>query len=250
MTEQQARQRYVDTAIQWIGARVGSARHKQIIDLYNEIRPLPRNYRLKYTDSWCAGFVSAVGHQCGWNDIILPECSCGQMVALYRSSRVSHWMERDDYVPDIGDIIMYDWDDTTGPTVDNTGWPDHVGIVTAVFGGRITVIEGNISKTVGYRTITVNGRYIRGFCLPAFHVKAEAEKGDEKEVTQEQFNEMMEEYLRSQRILPPSEWSEEALIWAKATGISDATMPQGPLTREQGITMLHRLSVPGASIDI
>ena len=34
------------------------------------------------------------------------------------------------------------------------------------------VIEGNMSNKVGYRTLTVNGRYIRGYCLPDFKSKA------------------------------------------------------------------------------
>ena len=39
---------------------------------------------------------------------------------------------------------------------------------------------------------------------------------------------------------PPSPWAAEAWAWAKERGITDGTNPQGPCTREQVVTMLHR----------
>ena len=50
--------------------------------------------------------------------------------------------------------------------------PEHVGIVEAVNGNTITVIEGNMSNKVGERALQVNGRYIRGYCLPDYASKA------------------------------------------------------------------------------
>lgn len=61
---------------------------------------------------------------------------------------------------------MYDWGDNGEG--DCTGWSDHVGIVAGVDGRTIHVIEGNISSTVGYRDIAINGRYIRGFITPKY----------------------------------------------------------------------------------
>jgi hypothetical protein len=61
---------------------------------------------------------------------------------------------------------MYDWNDNG--VGDNTGAPDHVGIVVSVSGKTIRVIEGNINNSVGYRNIAVNGKYIRGFCVPDY----------------------------------------------------------------------------------
>ena len=51
-------------------------------------------------------------------------------------------------------------------------YPEHVGIVESVNGNTITVIEGNISDKVGERTLQVNGRFIRGYCLPDYASKA------------------------------------------------------------------------------
>lgn len=47
-----------------------------------------------------------------------------------------------------------------------------MGIVTEVSGGSITVIEGNMSDAVGYRHLSVNGRYIRGYGVPNYASKA------------------------------------------------------------------------------
>ena len=50
----------------------------------------------------------------------------------------------------------------------------HIGIVVSVSGNEIKDIEGNNNDIKGhpvsYRTVKVNGRYIRGFMTPAFDV--------------------------------------------------------------------------------
>jgi peptidoglycan hydrolase-like protein with peptidoglycan-binding domain len=43
-----------------------------------------------------------------------------------------------------------------------------VGIVVAVNGTVIKLIEGNLSNKVGYRNLLINGKYIRGYGLPDF----------------------------------------------------------------------------------
>ena len=117
---------------------------------------------MKYTDAWCATTVSAVAIAAGCTDVMPTECGCGQMIKLYQN--IGRWKEDDSYVPNPGDIVFYDWDDTG--TGDDTGWPEHVGIVEACDGKTITVIEGNYSDSVKRRYLEVNGRYIRGFGLP------------------------------------------------------------------------------------
>ena len=69
---------------------------------------------------------------------------------------------------------MYDWQDRANyATTDNTGAPDHIGIVTQVGGGTFVVTEGNMNGgKVGKRTVKVNGRYIRGFITPDFDMIA------------------------------------------------------------------------------
>lgn len=169
MTENELRKKVVSQAESWYGCKESDGSHKKIIDTYNKITPLPRGYKMQYTDEWCAAFVSAVGSVCGLSDIIPAECSCNQMIAKHKA--LGTWVEDDGYTPKAGDLIMYDWDDSGKR--DNTGVADHVGIVTGVSGSTITVIEGNKGTGyVGYRDIKVNGRYIRGFCTPAYRKKA------------------------------------------------------------------------------
>lgn len=119
---------------------------------------------MKYTDAWCATFVSAVAIKCGLTDILPTECSCGEMIALFK--KLDEWVENDAYVPKPGDVIFYDWQDSGSG--DNTGWPDHVGIVESVSGSTITAIEGNKSDAVSRRTLQVNGKYIRGYSVPKY----------------------------------------------------------------------------------
>ena len=164
MTEKDIRQKVVDQANSWLGCKESDGSHKKIIDVYNAHKPLARGYKVKYTDHWCATFVSAVAIKCGLTDIIPTECGCGKMIDLHK--KLGQWKEADSYTPQIGDIIMYDWQDSGKG--DNTGSPDHVGIVVSVSGKTIKVIEGNKNEAVAYRNITVNGKYIRGYCLPNY----------------------------------------------------------------------------------
>lgn len=158
------RKEFVERAKRYLGCNEKDGSFKKIIDSYNKLDPLPRGYKVKYTDSWCMTFVSAIVRECNLLDLIPVECSCGKAVEKAQSMGI--WQENDAYVPQIGDIIMYDWDDSGNG--DNTGWPDHVGIVTEVNGNTFKVIEGNKNDAVEYRTMNVNSKYIRGFITPKF----------------------------------------------------------------------------------
>lgn len=158
------RKEFVAQMQDWVGLKESNGSHKKIIDIYNTIKPLPVGYKLKYTDAWCAGTVSAAAQKCNATDIIPCECSCPRMVALAQKKGI--WVEKDNYVPTAGDIIMYDWDDSGSG--DNKNSPDHVGVVDKVSGKDITVIEGNYSNSVKRRTLKVNGKNIRGYIVPKF----------------------------------------------------------------------------------
>lgn len=168
MNERELREKFVNKAISYVGSNEGSSKHKYIIDTYNKIVPLPAKYKVKYSDHWCATYVSAMASLCGLLDIVPAECSCDRQIAL--AKKMGIWVEKDSYVPKVGDIILYDWDDNG--VGDNKGNSDHVGIVVSVSNGKIRVVEGNIRNTVGYRTIDVNGKYIRGYICPNFASKA------------------------------------------------------------------------------
>lgn len=155
----------------WLGRNEGGAGHKEIVDIYNSHKPLARGYKVKYTDAWCATFVSAVAIKLGYTDIIPTECGCGKMIDLFKG--LGAWVEDENRTPNPGDIIFYDWQDKG--TGDNKGSADHVGIVEKVSGGKITVIEGNYDGTdtdkidgVERRELSVNGKYIRGYATPKY----------------------------------------------------------------------------------
>ena len=66
-------------------------------------------------------------------------------------------------------------------------------------------------------------------------------KEEDNEVTQEQFNAMMDVWLAQNRDKPASDWAKDT--WARVTerGLFDGTAPQNPLTREQAGLLIERL---------
>lgn len=148
----------------WIGKKESNGTHRDIIDIYNTYKPHPRGYKMTYEAPWCATTVSAIAIKLGYTDIIPVECSCSKMIEL--AKKMGSWVESDGRTPKPGDIIMYDWDDNGKG--DNTGSPDHVGIVEKVVNTKITVIEGNYSNAVKRRYLEVNGKYIRGYIVPKY----------------------------------------------------------------------------------
>ena len=169
MTEIEIRQKVVDTASAWLGTQEGTARHADLLNIYNAQRPLPRGTRMLSTWPWCAAFVSTVSLQCDLRDIMPTECGCPPMIRLYQE--IGRWVEDDAYVPSPGDVIFYDWNDSG--VGDNIGQSDHVGIVVGCTNGMITIIEGNNSNAVKLRQIAVNDRYIRGYGCPDYASKAD-----------------------------------------------------------------------------
>lgn len=162
--KQGQREAIVSEAISHIGVKEGTVLHHKIIDRYNSRKPLPRGYAVKYTDAWCATFISYLAIVMGYTDIIPVECGCPQMITLAKQMGI--WVEDDSYVPKPGDIVLYDWQDSG--TGDNTGTADHIGLVEKVVGSTETVIEGNYQDSVKRRELAVNGRYIRGYIVPRY----------------------------------------------------------------------------------
>lgn len=148
----------------WLGKNEADGSFKEIIDVYNGHKPLARSYAVKYTDEWCATFITALAIKCNAVDIIPKECSCQKQIELFK--KIGCFKEDESVTPEAGWILYYDWsDDGKG---DNKGWADHVGIVEKVANGKITVIEGNYKASVKRREISVNGKYIRGYGVPKY----------------------------------------------------------------------------------
>lgn len=168
MTETELRKKVADAISVWFGAEKGSPTHQMILSIYNNHAPLARGYKMTVNDSWCAATASAAYIAAGIAAYTGTECSCGAWITIAKQKGI--WVEDDAHVPSIGDAIIYDWKDT-GKGDDTTGH-DHIGIVTSVNGSSFTVTEGNMNnngkRVVGRRTMSVNGRYIRGFICPDF----------------------------------------------------------------------------------
>lgn len=155
------REEIAKKAESWIGLNEKDGSFKPIIDLFNKETD---GYNVKYTDAWCATTIGALAIATGNRDIIPVDCSCGRMVEKAKSMGI--WIESDSYNAQVGDIILYDWQDSGKG--DNTGWPDHVGIITAISGNKMTVVEGNKSEKVGTRKISYNSKNIRGYIAPKY----------------------------------------------------------------------------------
>ena len=158
------RKEIIAQAEKWLGCKESNGTHRKIIDKYNSHTPRARGYKLSYYDPWCAGYVSASAIACNATDIIPTEVSCSKMIELLKKKGI--WVEKDSYVPEMADIIFYDWDDSGSG--ENKGAPEHVGLVQKVKDGYIYVLEGNYNNAVAIRKLKVNGRFIRGFGVPKY----------------------------------------------------------------------------------
>ena len=138
------------------GCNEADGSHKKIIDIYNGHKPLPRGYKVKYTDAWCATYVSAVFIMCG--DDSFMECGCPEMIEKLKS--LGYWKGRN-YTPKTGTIVFYDWN---GDRI-----ADHVGIVrTRNNDNTLIVDEGNIQDSAKQRVISGDSSAIFGYAQPIY----------------------------------------------------------------------------------
>ena len=171
-TEQELRNKLVSVATFYLGAKQGSSQHKDIIRIFNQVKP--DGWAMTYSAAWCAAFASACAIKAFGVDKAKKyfplSANCGTIISKARNMGI--WVESDSYVPNKGDWILYDWDDSGRG--DNKGGPDHVGTVDTVKKSKIIVIEGNkgSSSAVGERSVPIDGRYIRGFVTPKYSAMA------------------------------------------------------------------------------
>lgn len=154
-------QDYLNVWRSWVGFSEANGKFKQIIDLYNSMKPLPRGYAVKYTDEWCDTTVSAAAIKAGCVDLVGRECGCEEHVKIFKSMGI--WIEDGTITPHPGDIILFNWDSSVQP---NNGYSDHIGVVESVSNGKITTIEGNKGEAVARRVLSVGNGNIRGFARP------------------------------------------------------------------------------------
>lgn len=126
-----------------------------LVDYYNsnciKYVKKSRKYKMKYSDNWCAMFMSLCAHKVGILDFPF-EVSVEQMLKISK--------EKGKFYTDIsqiekGDLVIYNWD--------GNGVSDHVGAVYIITLDCISVLEGNYKSTVGLRTVDKNSKFITGF---------------------------------------------------------------------------------------
>ena len=143
-------EKVIAQAKSWLGITEYDGRFSEIIRAYNEI-PGARGPALA-SYPWCAIYVSAVF----WKAIKesrFAEMACDAMINKFQNLGLYSVSGQ----ADVGNVLFYDWD--------GNGTSDHVGIITEVTANGYTVIEGNKSDAVGYRTISASYPHIKGFGL-------------------------------------------------------------------------------------
>lgn len=112
---------------------------------------------------WCACYVSWCADQCGYIEAgIIPKfAGCVDGVSWFQSQGL--WQSQD-YEPQPGDIIFFDWDDENG----QDGSADHVGIVDKVENGIVYTVEGNSGDACRGRSYPVGYYEILGYGAPAY----------------------------------------------------------------------------------
>lgn len=165
-----SRQAVVNLVNSWEGKNEADGSYKEIIDIYNSYTgAFPRGTKMAYGWAWCACTWSALAIKLGYTDIMPIEISCYYLIEA--AKMMGCWIEADNHIPMVGEAVLYDWDDGPNYAVtDNTGTPKHVGTVVEVYldAGYFVVMEGNYGNRVKKRTISINGRYIRGFISPKY----------------------------------------------------------------------------------
>lgn len=161
-----SRQKVVNLVKSWDGKNEADGSYKSIIDIYNSKEPFPRSTKMLYGWAWCACTWSALAKALGYTAIMPVEISCYYIIE--QAKKMGCWQENDAYVPNPGDAVLYDWQDND--VGDNKGNPDHIGTIIEVYkdAGYMVVEEGNYSNSVKKRTLSINGKYIRGFIVPKY----------------------------------------------------------------------------------
>lgn len=142
----------------YLGVNELSSRFKVLIDKYNTQSRLPRGTKMSIYWEWCAAFVSVIAMELGITDLIGTEISVGFF-------RDNHFVPKGIWIgktqtPQQGDIITWDWD--------GNGWPDHIGFVDYVKGGRVYTVEGNANEAVRPLNYALNDSRIYGYARPKY----------------------------------------------------------------------------------
>jgi len=135
---------------------IGITDKNLLCDYYNEncaplVTKKERKYKIKYTDNWCAMFMSVCAHKAKLVDFDY-EVSVLQMRDI---AKATGNYNRDFNSVKAGDMVVYNWNDDYVP--------DHIGLIISVSDNHIVVVEGNYTNTVKVRVVRSDSKFIAGY---------------------------------------------------------------------------------------
>lgn len=165
MTGNEIRKNIVAILNGWVGAKAGSATHKEILKIYNEWAKA-HNLPLAYESyPWCAITACAAVIKAGIAEYMPISMSCGQIIE--QAKKLGYWTGNDAHKPKLAEWAIFDWSDNGKGDADGH---DHIGTVSSVGPKTFTTIEGN-SGTPGEvkkRNYEIDGRYVAHFICPDY----------------------------------------------------------------------------------
>lgn len=145
----------IKEAVKYLGA--DTAEKHRLMDYYNNncyplVNP-KRKYKIQRSDNWCAMFTTVIAHRCG----VLPSQFPYEVSVM---QQLKWAMETGRFTKDVaeikeGDLVLYNWK--------KNGHCDHVGFYSESKDGKIWVIEGNKTDTVGWRLADPKSPQIWGY---------------------------------------------------------------------------------------
>ena len=177
------------------------------------------------TFSWCMTFVEWCFNEAGYK-LPYKTASCNALLNWYKAFQPWRIVK----TPKQNDIIIYNF--------------GHTGIVESATSTTVKAIEGNTSISGSQDNGGMVCRKVRPISQVTAFIRPFDEYEDD-EMTQEQFNTMMEEYLTELRAKPESAWSVKEGAWAKATKdkVVNGQAPQMFITRQEVTAILDRLNL-------
>lgn len=158
----------IQVATKYLGVTQGSPKHKKLIDRYNQIKPLPVGYPVKYSDDWCDVFITVISDEAGTTYLVGRECGVERHKIIFKQKGIWHPLKSsgNTYKPHPGDVVIFQWNNQ------RTAWAHHIGYVESVSGNNITTIEGNTTvngvSQVARRTYHQYAGCIQGYARPKY----------------------------------------------------------------------------------
>ena len=189
----------------------------------------PGSGRVKYNDAlgwgdnaWCCTFLWWLFREAGASELFFgggKTAYCPALMTFHREQAI-----RGDYRP--GDVIFFNFAGAASAA--------HVGLCESWDGDYITTVDGN----TGTGSEANGGAVLRRRRHKKYIVGAYRPRYGEEDMTQEQFDAMLENWLARRGEQPASGWARAQLQQAKEAGITDGSRPRGFATREEVAVML------------